>query len=88
MSDLNQGLDASIYLANGEKINYESSKSSRVDGNETTVNSTEGIEIKSLFYVSIEWKFECQSCHRYLVTSMKVNLLFFVSITLYFVNIV
>ena len=30
-------------------------------------------DIKSLFYISLEWKFECTSCHRYIVTSMKVR---------------
>ena len=31
-------------------------------------------DIKSLFQLSLEWKFECPACRRYIVSSIKVNL--------------
>ena len=32
------------------------------------------MDIKDLFQLSIEWKFECESCHRYIVINLKVCL--------------
>ena len=32
------------------------------------------MDIKHSFYISIEWKFECESCHRYMVSNMKVSI--------------
>ena len=32
------------------------------------------MDVKDLFQVSIEWKFECESCHRYIVINLKVCL--------------
>ena len=31
-------------------------------------------DIKSLFQLSLEWKFECPTCRRYIVCSIKVTL--------------
>ena len=32
------------------------------------------MDVKDLFQLSIEWKFECESCHRYIVIHLKVCL--------------
>ena len=52
-----------------------------VNGNKTIshqqniANSVlESEDIKSLFQLSLEWKFECPACRRYIVSSIKVNL--------------
>ena len=30
------------------------------------------IDVNDLFQLSIEWKFECESCHRFIVINLKV----------------
>ena len=79
---MNQDLKDSLDLKNGknvsngdttrqEKSNNESTKSPNLDISKGRVDNTT-VDIKSLFHVSIEWKFECQSCQRYIVTKMQV----------------
>ena len=33
------------------------------------------MDIKKFSHVALEWKFECTSCHRFIVTSMQVSFL-------------
>jgi len=62
------------YKLENEERNSQNGKER--DSNQGTngngqIHSDNGMDIKHSFYISIEWKFECESCHRYMVSNMK-----------------
>ena len=74
----NHDLNVKKDLNKGGNVNNGTNGNKKEGGNITVKASTaacnDGMDIKPLFLVSLEWKFECEACHRFIVIHLKVQL--------------
>ena len=75
----NHDLNVKKDLNKGGNVNNGANGNEKEGGDITSKASTvacnDGMDIKSLFHVSLEWKFECEACHRFIVIHLKVQLI-------------